>query len=109
MKTGGRNATMMGEDMFDYLSSENYIFATNRLFNYRFRDRDCLLNGNCVLPRRNRPVAFSDASFYIGVIGVPAIAAIVGFWVVGLFYVHDWRTERTKRRYSQEVELTLEL
>jgi arylsulfatase A-like enzyme len=109
MKLGLGNATWMGESMFNYLDSENHMFAMNELFHYRFRDRLCIEKQDCALPQRNRPVMFNDASFYLSVVGVPALAGVAGFWIVGLFYVHDWTYERKKRRYSEDMELALEL
>jgi arylsulfatase A-like enzyme len=108
MKTGGANASLMTDSLFEYLDSENYMISMNQFFHYRFRDQRCVDHGDCSIPT-NRRLSFDDRLFYIGVVLVPALSGLVGFWIVGLCYVHEWQFERKKRRYSEEVELSLEL
>jgi arylsulfatase A-like enzyme len=107
METGGEKVPEMSEAMFDWLESENFMFSMNRLFHYKFRDKECVEKGNCAFPTNTR-LKFNNRFFYGGVIFFPVTGGLIGFWIVALCYVHECRFQRKKRRYSKAVALTEE-
>lgn len=87
-RTGGPEAEAMLEDAYRYMAHENFMFRKNRLFHYDFRDKQCIEEGHCELPR---PVKYKidDSAFYVHALGNPVLAFLMGFVIVALVYVHD--------------------
>lgn len=51
------------DEALAYLSAENYLGAKNQLYNYAFRDEDCISKGNCTLPEKLPDIDFNDGPF----------------------------------------------
>lgn len=51
------------DEALQYLAAENYLGAKNRLYNYKFRDEDCIKNHNCQLPKKLPDIKFKDGPF----------------------------------------------
>jgi hypothetical protein len=86
---GGIESQRLRDCMFEYLSDENYLSRTNRLFHYQFRDESCISAGHCEFPT---PTSFDidDTLFYVVIIGWIFIWFVIGNIVVSLVYLHQW-------------------
>ena len=88
-RTGGDHAAEMTADAYKYLAHENYLFKTNKLFHYGFRNKTCIVKGQCQFPE---PSAYriDDTIFYAFYLGLPFLCCALGFFVVGIVYLHDY-------------------
>ena len=87
--TGGKNASAMTDDAYKYLAHENFLFKSNKLFHYDFRNQACISERKCEFPERT-PYRIDDSLFYIYYIGMSILAFLVGLLIAGIVYIHDY-------------------
>jgi hypothetical protein len=84
MPVGVASDFPMFQESFEFLTSENYLASWNRVYSYKFRDGECIANGNCTMPQPGPDVRASQKGFlalYV-VLPVPVMLGVGGFLVL---------------------------
>lgn len=77
---GMKEGKEMYKRMEETIAAENYITYHNRLYNYQFRDRDCVKRGHCEFPSVAGELQFYDYRFPIDV-AVSFIKITFTIWI----------------------------
>lgn len=74
----------MYRESFEFVTSENYLTSWNRVYSYKFRDGECIANGNCTMPQPGADVRANQKGFLVFyvVIPVPVMLGVGGFLVL---------------------------
>ena len=80
LKLGMREGDEMYQRMEEKIAAENYLTVNNRLYNYKFRDGDCVRKGHCDFPEIAGELEFYDFSFPLDV-SVSLVKLMFGIWI----------------------------
>ena len=101
---GGSQAQKMFNEMYDYLNVLNYLTAQNRIFNYDFRDDECVKKGKCQLPNQLEPNHVRDSNFFIFVgltsFGISLILTII-FQISRSKFINEYHNKVVDELKSQ--------
>lgn len=78
-------------EAIQYLSAENYLGIKNQLYNYKFRNVDCVENMSCKLPEKLPDLVFNDHIFVSYVLKIyikSEIAIIVPILIAALIKIY---------------------
>ena len=75
-----REGDEMYQRMEEKIAAENYLTVNNRLYNYKFRDGDCVRKGHCNFPEIAGELEFYDFSFPLDV-SVSLVKLMFGIWI----------------------------
>ena len=82
MKLGGNDAKRMFNDMIDYLNVNNFLLYHNRVFNYAFRDEECIKNGTCELPPQLEHIRLNDSRLLAVLLTVPIAVSFCSSMII---------------------------
>lgn len=117
MKLGVKEGLAMYDRMFRHIQSETYLMYHNRLYNYAFRDNQCIEKGSCEFPKPE-PLIFNDGFFFGCLVLVPVAFMVLIGGVVALSafilnmiesvrndeeILHDENYDNTKYQICQDV------
>lgn len=95
MKLGVKQGLSMYERMFQHIQAETFLIYNNRLYNYGFRNKECIAKGECEFPEPYG-LEFNDDFFALCLIFIPVgimvaltLAAYVLFLLFGQLYFHS--------------------
>ena len=101
MKLGTKKGREMYDTMFKHIQVETHLTYNNRLYNYAFRDNECIEEGKCYFAEP-QPLVFND-DFFMGVItGIPFLVMFL-FGIITEIFAFIY-LEINKSR-TDEVEL----
>jgi arylsulfatase A-like enzyme len=95
MNLGGEHVEEMTDAAFRYLAHENYLLRTNSLYNYAFRNEQCIAKGDCRFAKR-RPYQISEWFYIQFMVSASLVGALIGFAFVGVVYLRVWAGKRRK-------------
>lgn len=95
MKLGTTEGISMYDRMFKHIQAETFLIYNNRLYNYGFRDKDCISRGKCDFPEPYS-LEFNDGFFAMCLIFIPVgimlaltLASYVLFLLIGQLRFQD--------------------
>ena len=80
LKLGTKEGEKFYQRMEEKIAAENYLTVKNRLYNYKFRDRDCVKKGHCEFPEVAGELEFYDYAFIFDA-GVSLVKVMLGIWL----------------------------
>ena len=80
LKLGTKEGEKFYQRMEEKIAAENYLNVKNRLYNYKFRDRDCVKKGHCEFPEVAGELEFYDYAFIFDA-GVSLVKIMLGIWL----------------------------
>ena len=90
MKVGTDKAQKMYKKMFKRISAETYLNFHNRLFNYGFRNKKCIEDGDCTF-NDPVPLVFSDDFVLSVIFGIPFLLMIFFTFIIEMIGCYKYR------------------
>lgn len=81
-KSVDEKSKRMFKKMTDYLNVNNYLLYHNRVFNYNFRNEDCIEKGSCKLPPQMNHLIIKDKCFFTVLFGIPITVGIICYVII---------------------------
>lgn len=83
-------------EALQYLAAENYLGAKNQLYNYNFRDEECIKNHNCQLPEKLPDLRFLDGPFLRFIFNIYVIGVLTMILPIAIIAILDssWKIKK---------------